>query len=833
MKLFRRSPRLSEGAGARLDEHLGRASPVIDRIRREYEGMSFEDGAWDTSSSQILGDDELALSILVAIVASESLTPSDDFVSKLLGATSLTVTSSDSYVDSLVLNDLRSRLVRRKLPYKLVDVDLLTSLAESRAGASWLQIDRARVAMAAVERYATDHGTSELAEPLERLRRLVEREGSSSDWTSLAARLRKLAPAAEEELDLSVLAAKDPWAKKVRPVVERDYRGHGALLVHLGSATASRPTKKWLNEAETLLGGDGGTLVRFLLEATLDVESEEIGRQVWEGRTYVDMLWLSEPSAIVVRGCFWAAPLVEDDAWLVPVAGAIVDRGMREEEIKVVNAALYALGESPHEDAIALLSSLAARVKDRRFLKGVEKALEAAAAKRGLTRSQLRESLVPTFELGPDGSREIEVGDAVAKIRVESPGSATTAWTTAGGRAQKSAPAEIRESHAPELAALKTDVAEIRKELGAQKLRVEGLFADERVWSVEEWRRHYLEHPLVQAFARALVWRFDGTPAIPLSGDELLRADGSSGELATEAEVRLWHPIDEAPEDVAAWRQLIRERELVQPFKQAFREVYLLAPAEEQTETYSNRFAAHIVRYPQAYALMKQRGWSVVALGPYDNEGGRQWREFEAHGIRVEFWMEHADQDFAGMENIAELAATDQVRFYRRGEDEPMRLAEVPGVVFSEAMRDVDLFVGVASIAADPEWIDHGDDRYNAYWREASFGELGQSALVRREALEALLPSLRIADRCSLEDRYLVVRGERRTYRIHLGSANVLMEPNDQYLCIVPARGSRLQKLYLPFPEDERFSVILSKAFLLVDDARITDHTILAQIEGR
>jgi hypothetical protein len=173
------------------------------------------------------------------------------------------------------------------------------------------------------------------------------------------------------------------------------------------------------------------------------------------------------------------------------------------------------------------------------------------------------------------------------------------------------------------------------------------------------------------------------------------------------------------------------------------------------------------------------------------------------------------------------------VRFYRRGEDEPMRLAEVPGVVFSEAMRDVDLFVGVASIAADPEWIDHGDDRYNAYWREASFGELGQSALVRREALEALLPSLRIADRCSLEDRYLVVRGERRTYRIHLGSANVLMEPNDQYLCIVPARGSRLQKLYLPFPEDERFSVILSKAFLLVDDARITDHTILAQIEGR
>ena len=53
-----------------------------------------------------------------------------------------------------------------------------------------------------------------------------------------------------------------------------------------------------------------------------------------------------------------------------------------------------------------------------------------------------------------------------------------------------------------------------------------------------------------------------------------------------------------------------------------------------------------------------------------------------------------------------------------------MPLEDVPPIVFSEAMRDVDLFVGVSSIAADPAWQDHGDDRYTAYWRQASFGEL-------------------------------------------------------------------------------------------------------------
>ncbi len=819
MRLLRRSPRLSAEAESRLAEHRERADGIVQGIRREYVGSRGEPGGpWDMPAAQQLPhDDELALSALVVVAAFDE-----------------NVQGSGAHFDwdtSFVRQDLQAHLVRRKLPYTRADVELLTALAERKRAAAWWWLDlaRCRIAVAALERYASDHGAGEVAKEIDRMKAVIARQ-EGSDWTSLGVRLRRLVPDFDK-VDLSALVGKDPWTKKVRPVVERDYRRHGALLSQLGSATSSRPTKKWLGQTGELLDEEGRSLVRFLLESTFAVDSKEIGRQVWEGRTYVQMLWLSDPSATLVRGCLWTTALIEDE-WVVPIASAIFERSRAEEEIKVANAALYALGESDREEAIALLSRLAARVKDRRFLKGIEKALERAAEKRGLTRSALRESLVPAFELGPDGSREIAVGDAVATIRVDPPGTVATTWTTEGGRAQKTAPVDVRENHADALKAVKSLATEIRKELGVQRLRVEGLLAEERVWSYDDWRKHYLEHPLVRAFTPRLVWRFDDTAAIPLE-DGFLVADGSTATELPAEEVRLWHPIHAGPDEVARWRQVIRERELVQPFKQAFREVYVLAPAEEQTETYSNRFAAHIVRYPQVYALTKQRGWGGNALGPYDNDGGRQWREFDEQGLRVEFWMEHAEHDFVGMESIAELAATDQVRFYRRSEREPARLAEVPPVVFSEAMRDVDLFVGVASIAADPEWIDRGNDRYDAYWREASFGELGQSALVRHELLESLLPTLRIADRCTLEERYLVVRGTRRTYRIHLGSANILMEPNDEYLCIVPARGSKAQKVYLPFPEDERFSVILSKAFLLAADDRITDRTILRQIERR
>lgn len=50
-------------------------------------------------------------------------------------------------------------------------------------------------------------------------------------------------------------------------------------------------------------------------------------------------------------------------------------------------------------------------------------------------------------------------------------------------------------------------------------------------------------------------------------------------------------------------------------------------------------------------------------------------------------------------------------------------------------------------------------------------------------------PKLKIASRSSFDGKFFIVRGDYRTYRIHLGSSNILMEPNDQYLCIVPGRG--------------------------------------------
>jgi hypothetical protein len=144
------------------------------------------------------------------------------------------------------------------------------------------------------------------------------------------------------------------------------------------------------------------------------------------------------------------------------------------------------------------------------------------------------------------------------------------------------------------------------------------------------------------------------------------------------------------------------------------------------------------------------------------------------------------------------------------------------------------LFTSVASIGRDPTWADGGREGPLAdYWRRAASGELFGSARTRRDVLAELLPMLAIADKCSLDDRHLIVRGKLQAYRIHLGSGNIIMAPNNQYLCIVPGYGDGNRRVRLPFEGDGLLSVILSKAFLLAEDDKITDPQIVSQLRRR
>lgn len=279
------------------------------------------------------------------------------------------------------------------------------------------------------------------------------------------------------------------------------------------------------------------------------------------------------------------------------------------------------------------------------------------------------------------------------------------------------------------------------------------------------------------------------------------------------------------------------QQEIKQAIKQVFREVYILTDAELATHTYSNRMAAHIIKQHQFNTLAKGRTWQYSLLGAYDDgrDGETAQLSIPEYDLTAEFWIDELfiENEFndAGIWNFV---GTDQLRFLKN--DEVVELIDVPAIIFSEIMRDADLFVGVASVGNDPEWTDRGtlQDGHRNYWHSYSFGNLNETAKLRKQVLGRLLPRLKIARVAEIQDKFLIIKGKLRTYKIHIGSTNILMQPNDEYLCIVADRKKDASsKIFLPFEGDTGLSMLLSKAFLLADDDKIKDTTITSQIKRK
>ena len=249
--------------------------------------------------------------------------------------------------------------------------------------------------------------------------------------------------------------------------------------------------------------------------------------------------------------------------------------------------------------------------------------------------------------------------------------------------------------------------------------------------------------------------------------------------------------------------------------------------------------AAHILRQHQFNSLAKARSWRYALMGAFDNgyDNGTASLLLPEYNLKAEYWINEVNADDAMNDTgIWNYVSTDQVRFVNSTNNEIVDLINVPPLAFSEVMRDVDLFVGMASVGNDPVWRDSGGlPAYRDYWTSYSFGELSEVAKSRKEILGSLVPRLKIKEVAVIKDKFLVVKGKLRTYKIHIGSTNILMEPNDQYLCIVPDRSQKnhTENLFLPFEGDTGLSIILSKAFLLAEDDKITDTTITSQINRK
>jgi hypothetical protein len=725
----------------------------------------------------------------------------------------------------LALKAMVSSLLRGGVPLSSIDAVRLVEAVSQRR-----QMFPFKAVLSAVENLPL---TPALRDALVRLRPMIDEWLGGTAMRELHDRIDRMVEGAQENPVTAVAG----WTSEVFAEIDKSPKqlAWRALFLHARSLTQSTASRKWQSEAVSLIERIGRAEV-------LDAAQRWLAIAPMPGHTQSQV---PEEEADYQKGFIWAlgalgdtsaAPGIGDFACAcfrkIPQIGAVSQR--------VGNACVNALAAMPGLDAVTQLSRLAARVKYDVARRLIEKALAEAAQRNNVGRDDLEAMAVPSFGLSEEGVRVAVMGSCQAKLSIET-GAAVLTWSR-DGKPVQSVPAEAKSAHAETVSEIKKAAKDLDVVLSTRRLRLERQLFSPSACRMDCWKAWYLDHPVTSVFAKRLIWEIEANgvaqSAIWWQGAPVDWA-GNAVVTPPDSTVRLWHPIRADVQTVLSWRCWLEDHGIRQPFKQAHREVYLLTDAERQTETYSNRFAAHIVRQHQFAALCRERGWQFKLMGDWDSHN-TPYLELPQYNLRVEYGVEFPEEGETSGHAIYLTISTDRVQFFpiepkrRRFEirqRKPVRLADVPPLVFSEVMRDVDLLVGVTSIGNDPAWgAANRDSPDCGYWREFAYGELSVAAENRAMVLKNLLPKLTIRDRCRLEKRYLVVRGEWNEYWIHVGSGNVILEPGSRHVCIVQGGGDTADRLPLPFDGDRTLAVILSKAFLLANDKAIKDETILRQI---
>lgn len=348
--------------------------------------------------------------------------------------------------------------------------------------------------------------------------------------------------------------------------------------------------------------------------------------------------------------------------------------------------------------------------------------------------------------------------------------------------------AELLERHA----VLKRQASRLKKSLEDMMCRGDRFTGQELV--------QLAAHPLIWPLLSKLILVGDGIMGYPDKKGRALRDyDGKLEPIRKQELLRIAHSHDLLiSKKWPQWQRDCFQAERIQPIKQVFRELYVVTKQEISDGPNSSRYAGQQINPSQAFALLGHRGWRT------NDEVEKTFYNSQIT-VSVNFgggWGSPTD---------VEGLTLDTILFHKQNESKPLSLKNVPPVIFSEVMRDIDLVVSVAHRGGvDPE---------------ASASTVEMRATLLQETCNLFsLKNVRI------KKSHVVIKGQLGEYSVHLGSGGVHRLPGGA-VCIVAVGAQHRGRLFLPFADDDpRTAEVISKVLLLARDHEIQDPSILEQL---
>jgi len=372
--------------------------------------------------------------------------------------------------------------------------------------------------------------------------------------------------------------------------------------------------------------------------------------------------------------------------------------------------------------------------------------------------------------------------DTTIKLVIDEQGKAELE-VTKGDKTLKSIPDKYKKDKQVE--ALKDNKSYLTKQYSRTRLSLEQAMLSQTLFTAAELAK-ILEHPVVKAMLSKLVLFNPETQASGFWQDgKLLSAEGTLTPLKAADKLLIAHPSHlfyAVQWDL--YQKYLFDKELKQPFKQVFRELYVPTKDELETSNRSERYQGHQVQPQKTVALLRSRGWTV------NYEEGLQ-RVYHKEGFRATIY---AAADWYTPSEV-EAPTLEYVVFYNLKDGKEVPMKEINPVIFSEVMRDVDLVVSVAHVGGvDPE--------------------ASHSTMQMRGALARESARLFKLNNVEVKERYILVKTEHGDYSLHLGSG--MISKSGLQINVVAVQSQHRGRVFLPFVDDDpKTAEIISKMKLL------------------
>lgn len=418
-------------------------------------------------------------------------------------------------------------------------------------------------------------------------------------------------------------------------------------------------------------------------------------------------LWMGEGAPPKEKWAFFATGFLGGDRTVLKLAPLIRAWPGEAQHQRAVTG-LEVLRTIGTDTALMQINGIAQKVKFKGLKERAIQCMDAIAEKRGMTRAQLEDRIVPDCGLDERGAREFDFGPrqfrfvlgAEMKPMIRYPDGSTKPDLPKPGAKDDATKAEPAVA---EWKLLKKQIGEVAK---IQAVRLEQAMVTGRRWTAEEFQLLLVRHPLMINLVRLIVWAvYDASGAVAatfrVTEDQTLGdAADQPFTLVRDAHVGVVHPLQltKQPHVLEQWGQLFGDYEIVPPFPQLGRPGYSLKP-EQIREKEITHFKSRGKLPAQSLVFgLEKLGWQrgIPQDGGWVGEHSKQFYGASVtavinyhEGFSVGYWEGAGDQTIERVFFIPGLYAPKMYPDHKNA----MRLADVDPIALSEVIGDCELLL--------------------------------------------------------------------------------------------------------------------------------------------